>query len=146
MTPTQIHDTLRALLAPHGFTLHSFDKPDRESMGGWHMDFRSADLTVAASQDRSGDGISICVGSLTRRAPQKHMRGPWSLSHLHGFLHNSRVHHRFESIADEIDWFRDALHQLLDRNLLNSDELNDWAVSATRFLFSGSKVQSRDGG
>ena len=103
------------------------------------MDFRSDELIVSASQDRAGDGISICVGSLIRRAPRKHMRGPWSLSHLHGFLHNSRVHYRFASIADEIDWFRDSLHQLLDSDLLNSDGLNDWAVTASRLMFPSSK-------
>ncbi len=139
MTPTQIRDTLESLLTPHGFKLHSFDGPHPNSMGGWHLDFRSTDTTVTASQDRAGDEISICVGSLIRPGPRKHMRGPWPLSHLHGFLHNARVHYRFKDVADEIDWFRNSLHQLLDTDLLNSDGLNDWAVAASRLLFPSSR-------
>lgn len=139
MTPTQIRDDLATLLVPRGFRQYSFIGPDPTAMGAWYVEFRSSSLTVAASQDRTGDSTSIRVGSLNRRAPRKQMRGPWSLSHLRGFLDNAPIHHAFADVSDQLRWLRESLVQVLDSETLNSDELNDWSISASRSMFASSK-------
>lgn len=136
MTPTQIRDELETLLNPLGFTLYSFVGPDPNAMGAWYIDFRSPALTVTASQDRTGDSISICVGSRVRRAPRKHMRGPWSLSHLRGYLDGANKHHCFRDVPEQLTWLRGSFHRILDADMLNSDELNEWAVAASHVMFA----------
>ena len=142
MTPTEIRDALETLLAPQGLTLHSFVGPDATAMGAWYIDFRSPTLIVTASQDRTGDSTSICVGSLVRRAPRKQMRGPWSLSHLRGYFDNALNHHSFDDVSEQLAWLSAASDRILDPDMLNSDQLNDWAVSASRVMFAQNRSNS----
>lgn len=143
MTPAEIRDQLETLLTPQGFRLYSFTAPDPNVMGGWYAEFRSTSLMVTASQDRTGDATSICVGSLERRAPGKQMRGPWSLSHLRGFFEKKSTHHLFDSVAGQLEWFREVLDRLLDSDMLNSDELNEWSIAASHALFAGNQENRR---
>lgn len=136
MVPAEIRDELETLLAPRGFRLHSFTGPDQKAMGAWHIELRSPSVIVTASQDRTGDVMAVCVGTLARRAPLKQMRGPWPLSHLRGFLERKAAHHRFDGVSDQLDWLRQTLDRILDPEMLNSDQLNDWAVAASRMLFA----------
>jgi hypothetical protein len=134
MTPTEIRDQLETMLTLHGFRLSSFIGPESEAMGAWYCEFRSSTLIVTASQDRTSDLTSICVGSLVRRAPQKQMRGPWSLSHLRGFFDNEYRHHAFDGVADQIEWLRETVDRVLDSDMLNSHELNDWLIATSRVM------------
>jgi hypothetical protein len=142
MTPAEVRDALETLLAPQGFNLDSCVGPDATAMGAWYIEFRSPTLIVTASQDRTGDSTSICVGSLVRRAPRKQMRGPWSLSHLRGYFDNARIHHSFKSVSDQLAWLRAESNRILDSDMLNSDELNDWAVSASHVMFGQNRPNS----
>ncbi|HVW01375.1 MAG TPA: hypothetical protein VHB77_13575, partial [Planctomycetaceae bacterium] len=83
----------------------------------------------------SDDAIHICVGSRIRPKPRAHMRGPWSLSHLRGYLDGNPGHFIFDDISEQIAWFRANIAKLLQTSLLNSDELNKWACEAARRRF-----------
>ena len=63
------------------------------------------------------------------------MRGPWSMSHLKGYLDGGKDHYVFKSIGEEKSWLEENEIKLFDSSLLNSDALNQWAVKASRRLF-----------
>lgn len=119
------------------FNLHRTEpsSADFSTMGGWYVGWENSEFVLTASQDRSGDVLSICVGSKIRRRPRAHMRGPWSLGHLRGYLEETPGHYIFESVEDQIGWLEANLDRLLDTSFLNSDELNAWAVNASRRRF-----------
>ncbi|MGZ0164694.1 MAG: hypothetical protein ACKVII_12280 [Planctomycetales bacterium] len=105
---------------------------DSSAMGGWYVGWENSEFVASASQDRSGDVLAICIGSRIRRRPRAQMRGPWSLSHLRGHLEGTPDHYIFESAEDQITWLESNLDRLLNSSFLNSDELNAWAVNASR--------------
>ena len=129
---TIITSALQQMLEPHGF-----GRPHSEAltMNGWWFCTESDEFTVTAGQQRSGDGLRICIGSRIRRRPRAHMRGPWSLSHLRGFAEGSRDHYPFQDPAEQLAWMQANIDKLLNTRFLNSDELNTWAVRASRRLF-----------
>ena len=133
MTPSQIQSAINTILDPYGFVALPPQGPG--SMGGWCAEYMSDEFRVYAAQDRSGDTIQICVGSRIRRKPRAHMRGPWSLSHMRGYLDGIPDHYLFGDIEEQIAWFRANLATLLQTSLLNSDELNQWAGEAARRRF-----------
>ena len=57
------------------------------------------------------------------------------MSHLKGYLEGGKDHYLFESTEEEISWVEKNENQLFDSSFLNSDELNQWAVKASRRLF-----------
>ena len=122
------------MLESHEFALVAADGPDPNSMGGWCVEYQSEEFIATISQDRGGDIISVSIGSRVRHRPRGHMRGPWSLSHLRGFLDGSLDHYNFESINDQIEWLRENSKRILQSQFLNSDELNQWSVVASRRL------------
>lgn len=63
------------------------------------------------------------------------MRGPWSLSHLRGYLDGGQDHHIFGTVQEQFVWLEANIDRLLDTTFLNSDELNIWAVDASRRMF-----------
>ena len=95
----------------------------------------SSEFVVFAFQDRADDILTICVGSRMRRKPRAHMRGPWSLGHLRGFIDGFYDHYIFESPTEQLDWLQANIGKLLNTPFLNSDELNTWAVKASRRMF-----------
>ena len=46
------------------------------------------------------------------------------------------MHQSFDDVSAQLKWLRDSLDRVLDSEMLDSDELNDWAVSASRVLFA----------
>lgn len=124
--------TLQEVLRPYGFTE---TENSRGTMGGWFFQTESDEFIATAGQDRSGDGVGICVGSKKRRKPRAHLRGPWSLSHLRGYIDGNADHFMFNNVEDQIGWLQNNLQSILDTEFLNSDELNSWAVKASRRLF-----------
>lgn len=104
-------------------------------MGGWSFTMESPDFIVTVSQDRSGELPAICFGSKIRRRPRAQMRGPWSLGHLRGFIEGGPDHYLFGNATEMFEWLGNNLDSLLDEALLNSDELNKWAVKASRRMF-----------
>jgi hypothetical protein len=105
------------------------------SMGGWHVTLQNLEFVVHVGQDRAGDIEFIAIGSRVRRKPRAQMRGPWSLSHLRGFLDGQRDHRLFHHIQEQSSWLEENENQLFDSSLLNSDDLNTWAVNASRRMF-----------
>jgi len=132
MSRQLITATLKKVLHSYGFTE---TEDSNGSMGGWFFQTESDLFIVTAGQDRSGDGVGICVGSKKRRKPRAHMRGPWSLSHLRGYIDENADHFMFDNADDQIGWLKSNLQTILDTEFLNSDELNNWAVKASRRLF-----------
>jgi hypothetical protein len=108
---------------------------DISAMGEWYVWFENPEFIVGVSKDRI-EFTSIEIGSKKRRKPRAHARGPWSMSHLRGYLEEKQVHYRFLNIEEEALWFKNNDSTIFDSNLLNSDELNKWAVKASRKLFS----------
>jgi hypothetical protein len=109
-------------------------KHDRSGMGEWLVYYENSEFVLEISKDR-GDYIGISLGSKTRRKPRAQMRGPWSMSHLRGYLDGKKDHFKFENIRAEVSWLEENEMQLFDTSLLNSDGLNQWAVKASRRPF-----------
>ena len=109
-------------------------KHDRSSMGEWFVYYESSEFVLGISKDRGGY-IGIELGSKIRRKPRAQMRGPWSMSHLRGCLDGKIDHFKFKNIREEVSWLEENEMELFDSSLLNSDELNQWSVKASRKLF-----------
>lgn len=134
--PDRIISTLECLLGQHGFAQLRLIHPGEATMGAWLVDYQSDEFIVSAGQERSGEVPDVSVGSRFRRKPRAHMRGPWSLGHLRGFFEGRPDHYLFCSAEEQLDWLEKHLDVLLDSTLLNSDDLNAWAVEASRRLGS----------
>lgn len=106
----------------------------KSDMGEWYVRYENNEFIVGIWQDRSGY-VAIELGSKIRRKPKSHMRGPWSLSHLRGYLEGSKVHFDFQSPKEEAEWFENNENKLFDSSFLNSDDLNKWAVKASKRLW-----------
>lgn len=132
---TEIQAAVDALLRPHGFVVLTKHGPDPDHMGGWFAEFQTGEFRVIVSQDRTGDVVSICIGSRVRPKAGTHMRGPWSLSHLRGYLDGGSDQYIFSRVEDQIAWLCENLSTVLQSSLLNSDKLNQWSVHASRRLF-----------
>ena len=98
------------------------------------MYFENTEFIVGLGQDRIGYA-DIELGSKIRRKLRAHIRGPWSISHLRGYLEGRKDHYAFTSLAEEAAWFEKNDKTLFDSSFLNSDELNQWAIKASRMLF-----------
>ena len=109
-------------------------KHDRSAMGEWFVYYENSEFILGIGRDRGGH-IGIELGSKIRRKPRAHMRGPWSMSHLKGYLDERKEHFIFKSIDEEKSWLEENEMKLFDSSLLNSDVLNQWAVKASRRLF-----------
>ena len=133
--PTKIRSSLEAILDPYDFELANAVGPDPNSMGGWYSEYQTSEFVATISQDRSNDAVSVCIGARIRVKSRAHMRGPWSLFHLRGFIDGSDDHYIFRSISDQFAWLRANLDRILQSNLLNSEELNQWSISASRRMF-----------
>jgi len=142
--PAKIRSSLEAILAPHAFELANAVGPGPNSMGGWYSEYHTNEFVATISQDRSNDTVSVCMGSRIRVKPSAHMRGPWSLSHLRGYIDGSADHYVFRSIGDQFAWLRANLDSVLHSNLLNSEELNQWSISASRRMFG--QTDEKNGG
>ncbi len=103
-------------------------------MGEWFVYYENSEFILGIGRDRGGH-ISIDLGSRIRRKLRAHMRGPWSMSHLKGYLDEGKDHFIFESINEEVSWLEENEMTLFDSSLLNSDALNQWSVKASRRLF-----------
>jgi len=109
-------------------------KHDQSEMGEWYAYYENSEFVLGISQDR-GDYIGIDLGSKIRRKPGAQMRGPWSMSHLRGYLDGKKGHFKFKNIREEVSWLEENEMGLFDTSLLNSDGLNQWAVKASRKRF-----------
>ncbi|WP_299463756.1 hypothetical protein, partial [uncultured Gimesia sp.] len=65
-------------------------KHDRSGMGEWYVYFESFEFILSIGRDRGGH-VSIELGSKIRRKPRANMRGPWSISHLKGYLDGKKI-------------------------------------------------------
>ena len=136
MLPTEIQEQLATMLGPRGFELCSSTGPDPNHMGAWQLEFRSGPFIVTASQDRASEPTWICAGSLTEDATSRPLRGPWPLSHLRGFLDNASSPYAFNCLADQLQWLSERLDCVLNVDMLDSDEMNDWSIAAARAKFA----------
>ena len=109
-------------------------KHDKSTMGEWYVYFETGEFILSVGKDRRGF-TSIELGSKKRVRPRAHMRGPWSMSHLRGYLEGIKDHYKFDSIESEALWLESNLKLLFDSDLLNSEELNIWAAKASRRFF-----------
>ena len=103
-------------------------------MGEWFVFYENSEFVLGISKDRGGY-IGIDLGSKIRRKPRAQMRGPWSMSHLRGYLDGKKDHFKFKKISEEVSWLEENEMKLFDTSLLNSDGLNLWAVKASRRRF-----------
>lgn len=111
----------------------SIVRHDKSSMGEWYVDYDTTEFVLSITSDRSNH-ISIELGSKVRRKARAQMRGPWSMSHLKGYLDGRVVHYKFKDFNEEITWLEENELKLFDSALLNSDELNQWSVNASKKL------------
>ena len=128
----EILATVQEILRPYGFNESS---EGCYAMGGWWFRAENDEFTVTVDQHRSGDAFAISVGSKSRPKPRAHMRGPWTLSHHRGFLDGNADHYLFSDSDAQTRWLKDNLDAILSTDFLNSDDLNKWAVKASRRMF-----------
>lgn len=121
---------LGPLVSRHGLV---FGESDISAMGEWYVVLENDQFTILVSRDRGGHE-SIEIGAKERPRPRAHKR-QWSLSHLRGFLEGGKDHYPFKNLADQVAWLEENEEKLLDVSLLNSDEMNKWAVKASQRLF-----------
>jgi hypothetical protein len=124
-------DLLGGVISRHALKLV---KHDRSAMGEWFVYYDNSEFILGIGRDRGGY-IGIDLGSKIRRKPRAHMRGPWSMSHLKGYLDEGKDHFNFKGINEEKSWLEENEMKLFDSSLLSSDALNQWAVKASRRLF-----------
>ena len=129
-----IANQLEVFLAPHGFEVAG---AGAGGMGGWFKQFDSEEVIVLVGQDRSGEVVSISIGSKVRCRPKAQMRGPWSMGHLRGFIEGNCEHFLFHTFDDQLIWFKAHFDYLNDSTFLNSDLLKEWSVKASRLMFGG---------
>lgn len=132
MSSEELTSLLKRILDPYQFELV---ESSTGGMGAWAVRFESVEFVVTASQDRSGEVPGICFGSRSRRKPRAQLRGPWSLSHLRGFIDGSLDHYRFTDANEQLGWLEENIDRVLCSEFLNSNELNSWAVRASRRMF-----------
>lgn len=86
-------------------SLHSLKltQHDRSEMGEWYVTFENSEFILSVSQDRIGY-VSIDLGSKVRPKRHAHLRGPWSIAHLRGFIDGINNHYQFEDIKEEGCW------------------------------------------
>jgi len=132
MSRQHITARLQEVLRTYGFTEY---EDSSGSMGAWFFQTETDQVIVTAGQDRAGDGVEICVGAKKRRKPRAHLRGPWSLEQLRGYIEGNDDHFMFDNPDDQIGWLKNNIQSILDTEFLNSDELNNWAVKTSRRLF-----------
>jgi hypothetical protein len=101
-------------------------------MGAWQVKLESSEFIVCAGRDRGDEVGGITVGSKIRRRPRAQMRGPWSLCHLRGYLDDMKDYYLFQGLEEQASWLEQNADELFDSTLLNSDDLNSWAVNASR--------------
>ncbi len=130
--PAEVISLLEQILEPFRFEQCDFSTG---GMGAWSVRFETVEFVVSASQDRSDDVLGICIGSRIRSKPRAHLRGPWPLSHLRGFLDGILEHFRFKDSDEQLAWLAENVDRLLNSEVLNSDELNLWAARASRRMF-----------
>lgn len=104
---------------------------DNSAMGERHVIFENSEFIVSVSQDRIGFA-SVELGSKLKRASKMQKRGTWSMGHLRGYMDGFSNHYVFENIKDEGRWFLEQETKLFDSTFLNSDDLNNWAIKASR--------------
>ena len=122
---------ISGLLSHHSLQIGQHDK---SAMGEWYIYYENSEFILGISKDRS-ERVTLSLGSKVRRKPRAQLRGPWSMSHLKGYLDGGKDHYLFESTEEEISWVEENERQLFDSSFLNSDALNQWAVKASRRLF-----------
>ena len=128
---THANYLISGLLSRHSLQIGQHDK---SAMGEWYIYYENSEFILGISKDRS-ERVTLSLGSKVRRKPRAQLRGPWSMSHLKGYLDGGKDHYIFESTEEEISWVEENERQLFDSSFLNSDELNQWAVKASRRLF-----------
>ena len=128
---TYANQLVGGLISRHSLQIGQHDK---SAMGEWYIYYENSEFILDISQDRS-ERVTLSLGSKVRRKPRAQLRGPWSMSHLKGYLDGGKDHYLFESTEEEICWVEKNENQLFDSSFLNSDALNQWAVKASRRLF-----------
>jgi hypothetical protein len=122
---------IQNVIARHSLQIIEHSK---SSMGEWYVRYENKEFLLDVWQDRSGY-LGIELGSKIRRRPRAHMRGPWSMSHLRGYLDKGNDYYIFGSPEEEASWLDKNDNKLFNSSFLNSDELSKWAVKASRRQF-----------
>lgn len=122
-----------------------FRRAEPSPMGGWYVRLENAEFLIEITQDRAGEAPSIAIGTRLRPRPRAPLRGPWSLSHLRGFLDGQRDHFRFQTLSEEVRWLHENEPRLFDSVFLNSEALRVWSVRAARRMFGGAHPQDDRG-
>lgn len=122
---------LMSIVRPHGFVIAEVFPLTSKSMGSWWFIAESEEFQIVAGRERGGP-ITVEVASRVRRKPRAHMRGPWALSQLRGFREGKPDHLNFANVEEEMLWLERHLESILVTSFLNCDELQEWAVKASR--------------
>lgn len=102
------------------------------AMGDWFLDFENVEFTLQILHNRSG-GEYIEIGSKIRSKPRAHIKS-WSLGFIRGYLEGQPKDYVFESLKRESEWLVENENRIFDHALLNSAQLNSWAVKRSNNL------------
>lgn len=123
----QLIDYLESLLSRRNIV---YKNGAASAMGEWFLDFENVEFTLQILHDRSG-GEFIEIGSKIRSKPRAHIKS-WSLGFIRGFLEGQTKDHVFENLKSESEWLLENEDRIFDHALLNSAQLNSWAVKLSK--------------
>lgn len=118
------------LVRDHGYQL-TVDG-DQNSTWGASVELRSAELVVTIVRDRGQEWIT--VGTTVRAGPRKPLRS-WPLGHVVAFLDGRPDPYGLVELDTALGWLRDRRDEVLDAEVINSEEFRRWVVRASRRLF-----------
>lgn len=105
---------------------------DQLSEFGAVVRLESDEFVVDIVRDRGQEWI--VVGTKVRREPHAHLQS-WPLGHIVAYLDGAADPYGVCDLEREANWLADREEDILDSALINSEELNHWAVQASRRLF-----------
>jgi hypothetical protein len=126
----KVRRLLGPLIKQRGFTIVA--EGDQQSTVGACVQLHSSDFVVLVIRDRGQE--RMVVGTTTRPKPRAPIRS-WPLGHVVAFLDDQSDPYPVSNLTTEACWLKDRPDEILDASLLNSEELREWAVRASRRLW-----------
>ena len=122
----RVNRSLDPFAADRGFSVTGTD--DRGALAGW-VRLESATLVIDVIRDRGVEWIEVAA---KERPRPRARRRPWPLGHVVAYLDGEAEPYPVSGLEIEAGWLTRRAAEILDPTLLNSDDLNRWAVKASR--------------
>src|SRR5579883_2767585 len=122
-----VDQLLGGFISLHGFTITA--DGDQASEFSAYVALQGDEFVVTIVRDRGQEWIDI--GTKVRRGLRRRPRS-WPVGHLVAYLDGSPDPYPVSDLETEAKWLKERAGELLDSELINSKDLTDWAVRASR--------------